>query len=109
MSNDFRDDPHDLDAALDGVLGGVLDEDTADLDAELAETEQIVREQLAGGLAELLSAPADLASRTAAGVGDALLTRSTLAAAVDLLAVGWHTVRYLAGDPNPTSSKELGS
>jgi hypothetical protein len=72
----------------------------------LAETEHLVREQLGGGLAELLEAPVDLASRTAAGVGDALLTRSTLAAALDLLSVGWHTVRYLAGDPNPASSKE---
>jgi hypothetical protein len=96
MSSDFDNEPGDLDDVTD-----------ARLDAELEAGEQIFREQLGGGLAELLSAPADLASRTAAGVGDALLTRSTLAAALDLLGVGWHTIRYLAGDPDPAHSKEV--
>jgi hypothetical protein len=102
MSSEFHHEgPHDegdLDAASE-----------AHLDAELDESEQMLRAQIGGGLAELLSAPADLASRTAAGVGDALLTRSTLGAALDLLSVGWHTVRYLAGDPDPTSRKETPS
>jgi hypothetical protein len=96
VTSDFSDDPGELD-----------DVSEARLDAQLAESEQIVREQLGGGLAELLSAPVDLASRTAAGVGDALLTRSTLAAALDLLSVGWHTVRYLAGDNDPAPPKEF--
>jgi hypothetical protein len=95
MSSDFHDD-----------VGGFDELAEARLDAELAASEEAVREQLGGGLAELLSPPADLTSRTAAGVGDALLTRSTLAAAMDLLSVGWHTVRYLAGDPDPNSRKE---
>ena len=96
MNSDFRNEPGDID-----------DMNDAHLDAELEASEQIFRDQLGGGLAELLSAPADLASRTAAGVGDALLSRSTLAAALDLLGVGWHTIRYLAGDPDPTHSKEV--
>ena len=98
MTSDFRDETGEFDELTE-----------ANLDAELAATEQVVREHLGGGLAELLSAPADLTSRTAAGVGDALLTRSTLAAALDLLSVGWHTVRYLAGDPDPNSHKEIRS
>ena len=95
MSNDFLDEPGPLDDIAE-----------AHLDAELDESELLVREQLGGGLAELLSAPADLRSRTAAGVGDALLTRSTLASALDLLSVGWHTIRYLAGDSDSASAKE---
>jgi hypothetical protein len=101
MSSDFL-EPRD---AVDP--GDVLDPaDEATLDAELEASEQVVRRQIGSGLAELVSAPPDLATRTAAGVGDALLTRSTLAAALDLLGVGWHTVRYLAGDPEPAMRKE---
>jgi hypothetical protein len=70
------------------------------LDAELAESERLLDDEgVRSSLVELLSAPEGLATRTAAQVGDALLTRSTLAAAVDLVTVGWHTFRLLAGDP----------
>jgi hypothetical protein len=70
------------------------------LDVELAESERLLDDEgVRSSLLELLSAPEGLASRTTAHVGDALLTRSTLATAVDLVTVGWHTLRLLAGDP----------
>lgn len=67
------------------------------LDAELAESEIEWGNELRGSLAELLRVPDGLAVRTTVGVGDALLTRSNLAMAVDLLGLGWHTLRYLVG------------
>jgi hypothetical protein len=68
------------------------------LDAELAASEQLLDESFRSTLGQLLSTPEGLANRTTAQVGDALLTRSTLATAVDLFTVGWHTFRLLAGD-----------
>ena len=75
------------------------DEADAYLDAELAASESALDDTFRSSLAQLLSAPEGLASRTAEGVNDALLNRSTLATAVDLVTVGWHTIRLLAGDP----------
>ena len=77
------------------------------LDAELAESEELLDDGFRSTLGQLLSTPEGLASRTTEQVGDALLTRSTLATAVDLLTVGWHTFRLLAGDPHPDPSQEL--
>ena len=73
------------------------------LDAQLAESEAEWGRDLRTSLVELLAVPDDLTTRTAAGLGDALLTRSTLATAVDLLGLGWHTLRHLAGGADPTT------
>lgn len=67
------------------------------LDAELAESDAQFGWELRGMLAEVLVVPEGLTSRMAADVGAALLTRSTLAIGVDLLGLGWHTLRYLTG------------
>ncbi len=96
MSSEFREP---IDDDLDELEEGVLD-------AELDASEQTFRDQFGTELAELVEAPAGLASRTAVGVGDALLTRSTLAAALDVLGTGWHTLRLLVGEPDRTSTKE---
>jgi len=67
------------------------------LDAELAAAEAAWAQELSASLSELLAAPEDLVSRTTVGVRDALLVRSTLAGALDLLGLGWQTMRYLSG------------
>jgi len=77
------------------------------LDAELAESEELLDASFRSTLGQLLSTPEGLARRTTEQVGDTLLTRSTLATAVDLLTVGWHTFRLLAGDPLSDPSQEL--
>ncbi len=84
MSNDLTDDmPPDR---PDDVL-----------DAELADSDALLRAHLE----QLLSPPPDLSARTAREVTDTLLHRSTLAAAVDNLGVGWRTVRILFGTDPP--------
>ncbi len=79
----------------DQRLGDPPPDDT--LDAELARCEAGWDNELSSGLAELLAVPEDLAQRTTRKLGDALLTRSTLATAIDLLGLGWHTIRHLSG------------
>jgi hypothetical protein len=85
------------------------DLDDMDLDdefeAELAASESELDDGFRTSLALLLSAPEGLATRTTEGVGDTLLNRSTLAAAVDLVTVGWHTIRLLGGD-SPAQTQE---
>lgn len=71
-------------------------EDEAALDAELAATETVTAE-----LAQLFEVPADLGRRTTVEVTDGLLARSSLSAAVDLVALGWRTVRFLTSSPDP--------
>lgn len=61
------------------------------LDRALAQTDHL----WSSSLAALLSAPDDLAARTADEVRQTLLDRSTIVAAGDLVAVGWHTLRIL--------------
>jgi hypothetical protein len=61
------------------------------LDRELARTDHV----WSSALADLLIVPDDLVERTTEDVRMALLDRSTLAAASDLLSVGWHTARLL--------------
>lgn len=67
------------------------------LDAALATAEAEWADELGGSLAELLAPPEGLAQRTTLGVRDALLVRSALATGLDLLGLGWHTLRYLGG------------
>jgi hypothetical protein len=76
-----------------------------ELDAQLAASESGLDDGFRASLTLLLSAPEGLASRTTESVGDALLNRSTLAAAVDLVTVGWHTIRLLGGD-SPVQTQE---
>jgi hypothetical protein len=83
MSNELTDDVPD---GPDDVL-----------DAALADSDDLLRAHLE----QLLSPPADLSVRTAREVTDTLLHRSTLAAAVDTLGVGWRTVRILFGTDPP--------
>jgi len=61
------------------------------LDRALAQTDHL----WSSSLADLLSVPDDLAERTAEEVRQTLLDRSTIVAAGDLVAVGWHTLRIL--------------
>ncbi len=90
----------------DQSSGEPLESELSDenLDAELALSQADMERHLGGTLAELFSAPHDLTSRTTAEVRDALLTRSTLAAGVDLLTLGWHTLRFLSGADEPNTS-----
>ncbi|MCC6225220.1 MAG: hypothetical protein IT195_02285 [Microthrixaceae bacterium] len=67
------------------------------IDDQLAESEAQFGWELRAMLAEVLVVPEGLTSRMAADVGAALLTRSMPAIAVDLLGLGWHTLRYLTG------------
>ena len=73
-----------------------------ELDAELAETDDV----LAQSLAQLLRSPADLETRTQSRVTSSLMNRSLLGTGSDLLTVGWQTVRFLLGsDPGTTSNE----
>lgn len=76
----------------DGPL--TADEEAA-LDAELAATESVFGAELA----QLLVVPADLQRRTTSEVTDGLLARSSWSAAVDLVGLGWRTMRLLATTP----------
>ena len=67
------------------------------IDAALADSDDLLHDDLAA----LLTAPPDLSARTAREVTDTLLQRSTLAAAVDTLSVGWNTIRILFGTDHP--------
>lgn len=92
---EWRDSEHD--AVLDGVLDAELD---AELEAELDAGDQIYRD----ALASLFRVPADLRDRTHIEVEQALLSRSTLLAGVDLLGTGWRTLRFMFG---PTPGNDL--
>lgn len=72
-----------------------LDEEAA-LDRDLAATDDA---RLRTSLAQLLTAPADLETRTQHQVTNSLLNRSVLGTGADLLTVGWQTVRLLFTDP----------
>lgn len=80
---------------------GLSADEEAALDAELAATDDLTVE-----LAQLFEVPADLRRRTAVEVTDGLLARSSLSAAVDLVALGWRTVRFLAGPPAIADTSE---
>lgn len=71
------------------------DEEAA-LDAELAATDARFGDELA----QLLRVPADLQQRTTVEVNDGLLARSSLSTAVDLVGLGWRTIRLLAANPS---------
>lgn len=71
-----------------------------DLDAELAETDDL----LSQSLAQLLRSPADLESRTQSRVTSSLMHRSLLGTGSDLLTVGWQTVRFLFGPDADTTN-----
>ena len=70
------------------------------LDRELELTEHV----LSSGLTDLLTIPDRLNERTNDEVRSALLDRSTVAAAADLLSVGWHTVRLIFSNEPPEGS-----
>ncbi len=67
------------------------------LDAELAATDDL----LGGSLAQLLRPPADLEARTQQRAASDLMNRSLVGTSAGLLAVGWETLRFLAGRPDP--------
>jgi len=71
----------------------------ARLDAELAETEALFGAELKA----LLDPDAGLSARTRLEVNDALLARSALSLTVDLLSVGWQTVRVMFGPTDPVN------
>lgn len=79
-----------------------VEEFDADLEAELAASESLFHEELVS----LFRAPSDLLDRTRCDVESALLGRSTLLAAVDLLAGGWHTARLIFGSTNTQQNEE---
>lgn len=68
-------------------------EHEARLDAELADTEALFGAELKA----LLDPDAGLSARTRQEVNEALLARSALSLTVDLLSVGWQTVRIMFG------------
>ena len=72
------------------------------LDRALEQTDHL----WSASLADLLSAPADLAERTAEEVRQALLDRSTVVAAGDLLSVGWNTLRILFADTERDTERD---
>jgi len=74
----------------------------ARLDAELADTEALFGAELKA----LLDPDAGLSARTCQEVNDALLARSALSLTVDLLSVGWQTVRVMFG-PTTESNEEV--
>ncbi len=90
MSTEHQEWP---DSEHDAVLDGELD---AELEAELDAGDQIYRD----ALASLFRVPADLRDRTRVEVEQALLSRSTLLAGVDLVGTGWRTLRFMFG-PTP--------
>ena len=105
MSHHLDDYDHhdDFDASDDLERLGVTEES---IDAALAEAEASCRPTLWPSLDQLLLVPDDLAARTTEGVSSALLTRSVLAASVDLLGIGWFTIRHLVGSEDSPTSKE---
>lgn len=77
------------------------DAEDRELDAALAESEGA----LTGSLAQLLSPPADLGSRTHTHVATNLMSRSLLGSCADLLTVGWRTAQVLFG-PEATTDEQ---
>lgn len=75
------------------------DRHEARLDAELAETEALFGAELKA----LLDPDAGLSARTRLEVNEALLARSALSLTVDLMSVGWQTVRVMFGPPDDPS------
>lgn len=86
-------DPRSL--GVDAGLDADLDLDEADVDAELAASEQFLSRELA----QIMQSPADLYSRTESDVTEEILSQSPAHTATGLLSVGWATLRLLFGDP----------
>ena len=66
----------------------------AELERELAATDDL----LVLPMAHLAGPPADLGARTQTRAAEALMRRSVLGTAADLLGVGWQTMRILFGE-----------
>ena len=79
--------PGDLDAELDHV-------DERDLDAELDLDEELLGDRLR----ELLAPEEDLGRQTTHQVDQTLRARSVMATGMDLLGLGWLTMRELLTD-----------
>lgn len=106
--NDLPDDglhdpnPAVTDPGIDELLevDELLDDEA--LDRELAASDQLLSTQLR----ELLDPDEALGRRTAVDVGRALRSRSTMAAALDLLGTGWWTARALLTDDPGRADEE---
>lgn len=73
----------------------------ADLESELAATDNVLHRSLA----QLLAPPADLESRTQDHVANSLMSRSLLGTGADLLTVGWQTLRLMWSEPEPDADE----
>jgi hypothetical protein len=80
-----------------------LEMDEAELDRALADDDAAA---LGIHLRSLLDPDTELTSRTANDVGRALRSRNTTAAALDLLGVGWWTVRALLTDDTRSADRD---